>query len=145
MLVTKWSTRLLRIAYYRERMAFDYKKLETPLGVAVRIITGLMFFLHGWAKVTGGSDLSSLLWFAAIVELVAGAAFVLGVFVRLSSVAGAIVMIGAYTTVHAPQALSPLANKGELALLYLAMFLIFAFRGPMALSLERLIFGKDRF
>src|SRR3989338_10758908 len=100
-----------------------------------RIIVGLMFVQHGAQKLLGwfGAKatvpLLSLMGFAGTVELVGGLAIAVGFFSRLASVGGIAVMIGALATVHFPQGLIPIVNKGELALLFLACFIMVAVHG----------------
>lgn len=92
-----------------------------------RILVGFMFFLHGLAKFTSGSyDLFSLMGLAGIIEFFGGLAIVFGLYVEIAAVFGGLTMIFAYFMVHAGNGWNPLVNKGELALLYLAAFLVLA-------------------
>src|SRR3989338_6800056 len=95
-----------------------------------RIVAGLMFAQHGAQKLLGWfggnavSSLFSLMGVVGMIELVGGLAIALGFFTRLASVGGIAVMIGALAKVHFPQGLIPIVNKGELALLFFACFLV---------------------
>ncbi|MEK6853395.1 MAG: DoxX family protein [Nanoarchaeota archaeon] len=116
-----------------------------------RVIVGLMFVQHGAQKLLGwfGSQgtvsLLSLMGFAGTVELVGGLAITLGFFSRLASVGGTAIMVGALATVHFPQGLVPIVNKGELALLFLACFIIVAVHGNGKWSLEQALLKKELF
>lgn len=116
-----------------------------------RIIVGLMFVQHGAQKLLGWfggnavSSLFSLMGVAGMIELVGGLAIALGFFSRLASVGGIAVMIGALATVHFPQSLIPIVNKGELALLFLACFLVTVVHGNGKWSLEQSLLKKEMF
>ncbi|GAA1071300.1 DoxX family protein [Tsukamurella spumae] len=92
-------------------------QLERGQGLAstiARVILGVIFFAHGWQKfVTYGIDnvaanfdkmdvpLPTLsAWFAGIVELVGGAALIIGLAVPIVAVLGIIDMLGAIIFVH---------------------------------------------
>lgn len=115
-----------------------------------RVVIGLLFFMHGAGKLFGwfGGNpvqLASLMGFAGIVEFFGGLAIALGLLTRLAAFGSLVIMAGAYITVHLPNGLNPLANKGELALVYFASFLIiFAYGAGMA-SLEKLLWKKEIF
>jgi len=98
-----------------------------------RILVGFLFFLHGIAKfgAFGGTinPVFSLFGIAGVIEIIVGALVFFGAFVEIASVFGAIEMIVAYFMVHAGNGWNPLKNKGELALLYLAAFLVLAVYG----------------
>ncbi|MBI2582352.1 DoxX family protein [Candidatus Woesearchaeota archaeon] len=121
-------------------------------GYAVfRIIVGLMFVQHGaqkllgWFGAKGTAPLLSLMGFAGTVELVGGLAIALGFFSRLASVGGIAVMIGALATVHFPQGLIPIVNKGELALVFLVCFIMVLVHGNGKWSLEQAVLKKEVF
>lgn len=119
--------------------------------VIFRVIVGLMFVQHGaqkllgWFGAKGAVPLLSLMGFAGTVELVGGLAIALGFFSRLASVGGTAIMAGALATVHFPQGLVPIVNKGELALLFLACFVIVAVHGNGKWSLEQALLKKEMF
>jgi putative oxidoreductase len=54
-------------------------------------------------------------------------------------------MVYAYLMVHASHGWMPIANKGELALLYLSGFLVLIAYGAKKWSLERALFKKESF
>lgn len=126
------------------------KKWSSSLHLVFRVVLGVLFFEHGAQKVLGwfgGSvmELTSLFGVAGILELVVGAALVLGVFVRLAALIGAIEMVVAYVVVHLPQGLNPLQNGGELAVLYFVAFLVLLVHGAGMWNLEKKVLGKENF
>ncbi|HLD40093.1 MAG TPA: DoxX family protein [Candidatus Nanoarchaeia archaeon] len=116
-----------------------------------RIVVGLMFVQHGAQKLLGWfggkavESLASLMGVAGMIELVGGLAIALGFFSRLASIGGMAVMIGALAKVHFPQGLIPIMNKGELALLFLACFIMVAVHGNGKWSLEQALLKKEVF
>lgn len=106
--------------------------------------------MHGGQKLFGwfggqSQPLASLMGVAGIVELVGGLAIALGFFARLAAFGSAIQMLVAYFKVHAPGGLIPLVNKGELALLYFAVFLVLMAYGSKKWSLEQALLKKEVF
>jgi len=119
--------------------------------LALRVIAGLMFIMHGAMKLfgfmgsdpqpfTGGMGLFGLnlginmLFVAGVIEFFGGILLVLGLWTRIAAALSALLMIMAYVHVHLGW--NPLATKGELAVLYfLVWFIVFAF-GPGPYSLD---------
>ena len=109
---------------------------STVLGV-FRIAIGVLFALHGTAKLFGWPSTKNgavpmgtwPYWYAGVLELVVGLLVALGVFARLAALLGAAIMAYAYFTEHQPDAVLPIQNGGELAVLYLFAFLLIAFAG----------------
>ncbi len=109
-----------------------------------RIVTGILFLAHGLVKLFGFPEgaapgqvpLVSLFGLAAVLELVGGAAIVLGLFTRPVAFVLAGQMAVAYFMAHAPQGFYPVLNGGELALLYTFAFLYFAAAGAGPWSLD---------
>src|SRR3989344_7033243 len=116
-----------------------------------RIVVGLMFVQHGAQKLFGWfggkaiESMFSLMGLAGMIEFAAGLAIALGFFSRLASLGGMAVMIGALATVHFPQGLIPIVNKGELALVFLVCFIIVAVHGNGKWSLEQSLLEKETF
>ena len=127
------------------------KKHSDWFYVVFRVMIGLLFFQHGaqklfgWFGAAGTVPALSLFWFAGIIEVIGGLAITLGVFTRLVAVIAIIEMIVAYFKVHNPTGLIPIVNKGELALLFLAAFLIIAVEGARKTSLELAVSKKEMF
>ena len=112
-----------------------------------RILVGGMFLMHGYGKLWGpkAAELASLMGLAGVIETLAGLAILVGFFSRLAATGGAIVMLGALIKVHFPQGWNPLANGGELALLYLAAFLVVMVLGNGEWNLEKSLLNKETF
>ena len=123
------------------------KRMEGFLYFLFRLLIGLMFVAHGVPKLPGlvGDAPGYFMGLASLFEVVGGLAIATGFFVRLAALGDTIEMIVAYFMVHAPQGLSPLANGGELALLYLSAFLVLLIHGAGKYSLERAVLGKEIF
>ena len=115
--------------------------------VIFRLVVSSMFFIHGAQKffgLFGGLDgaghsvpFGGLLWFAGLIEVVAGILVFAGVFARLGASLAAIEMFVAYFMVHFPKGLNPLHNGGELALMYFVAFLVIIRYGAGKLSVEK--------
>ena len=116
----------------------------------LRIVTGLLFLLHGTQKLFAFPDpsqamphLPPLMMVAAIIELVCGALLAIGLLTRFAAFIAAGEMAVAYFKAHAPHNFWPTMNQGELAVLYCFVFLYFAFAGAGAWSIDGLI-GRNR-
>lgn len=109
-----------------------------------RIVVGLLFVSHGAAKlfgVLGGRTVQFGAWpsfYAAVIELVAGGAVLLGIGTRVAAVICSGEMAYAYFVSHQSKALWPIENGGELAAIYSWTFLLIAFFGPGTWTLSRL-------
>ena len=116
----------------------------------LRIVAGFLFALHGAQKLFGAFGgmgghsvrLWSLFWFAGVLEFFGGAAITLGLFTRGVAFVLCGEMAVAYFRSHFPRGFWPIANGGELAVLYCFIFLYFAFAGGGAWSLDRMLRGK---
>ena len=115
----------------------------------LRIVTGLMFSMHGAQKFFGlfgghRMPMFSLLWFAAVIELFGGILITLGLFTRYVAFILCGEMCVAYFTAHARKGLLPIENGGELAVLYCFIFLYLFATGPGSFSLDRGSKGSSR-
>lgn len=119
----------------------------TPRALAaLRIVSGYLFMAHGTAKLLGfphvamfdGLQVVSLVGLAGILEVLGGAALILGLFTRPVAFVLSGFMAVAYFMAHASQgnALLPLLNGGELAALYSFLFLFLSLAGGGAWSLD---------
>jgi putative oxidoreductase len=115
-------------------MAKGSSRLAEMAYLLLRVVSGLLFAQHGLQKVfglLGGTRVppASLLGAAGLIELVGGAMIALGIFPRWAAFIASGEMAYAYFTRHAPGGLWPVANRGELAVLYCFVFLYIAARG----------------
>ncbi|MFF2787889.1 DoxX family protein [Streptomyces sp. NPDC058049] len=114
-----------------------------------RIVTGLLFSCHGAASlfgVLGGAHGGGTVpagawpgWYAAVIQLVAGALVLLGAGTRSAAFVASGSMAYAYFTAHQPDALFPIQNSGESSAMYCWAFLLLVFTGPGAFALDRLL------
>lgn len=117
---------------------------------AFRIVVGLLFACHGAASLfgvlggaagTNGGTIEAGTWpgwYAAVIQLVAGALVLLGVGTRTGALIASGSMAYAYFDVHQSMALWPIQNGGEASAMFCWAFLLLVFTGPGALSLDRL-------
>ena len=116
---------------------------------AMRIVVGLLFWLHGLEKLFGmfgreEVELMSRLGAAGLLEAGGGALILLGLFTWPVAFILAGEMAVAYFTAHMPRGLMPLMNGGERAVFYSWVFLFFAANGAGAFSLDGLIRARRR-
>lgn len=128
-------------------MKVFFEKHHDTFYAIARIIIGLLFAQHGAQKLFGlfggnTAELMSLMGVAGVIELVGGLLIALGLFTRIAAFITIIDMIGAYFKAHLPQGWIPIMNKGELALLYFAAFLIIISHGPGKWALDNVFFKK---
>ncbi|EJF08249.1 MULTISPECIES: DoxX family protein [Pontibacter] len=108
----------------------------------LRIVSGLMFAMHGTQKLFGwpgdGStvELASMMGVAGIVELVAGLMIAFGFLTGWAAFIASGQMAVAFFTAHLPEGWNPLLNNGEKAVLYCFLFLYMAARGSGIWSID---------
>lgn len=118
-----------------------------------RIVIGLLFACHGAATLFGvlGGHMGSghavpvgiwPNWYAAVIQLAAGALVLFGLFTRPAALIASGSMAYAYFVVHRSSAPLPLQNHGEPSAMYCWSFLLLAFTGPGALALGRLLTNR---
>ena len=117
----------------------------------LRIIAGFTFTLHGFQKLLGSfgglghgarAHLFSLLGAAGVLETLGGALILVGLFTRPMAFILCGEMAVAYFKQHAPNGFWPIANGGELAVLYCLIFLMLLSAGPGPWSLDRIVRKK---
>lgn len=110
----------------------------------LRIITALLFFAHGSAKLLSfpyveglsGVPIGSIYGIAGVIEIIAGILLVIGLFSRLVAFIVSGEMAIAYFHTHAPQGFHPALNGGEPAILFCFIFLYIAAAGPGPWSVD---------
>lgn len=129
---------------------------KTQLGGAthavLRIGAGLLFFHHGAPKLFGWfggmgpdggpAELFSQMGLAGVLEVFGGLLIVLGFLTRPVAIVLALEMLIAYFQAHVPRGLVPYSNGGELALLYLCVWIFLAGNGPGPASVDRWLRGR---
>ena len=108
----------------------------------LRIMAGLMFLMHGTAKLfswpngRGPVDLASRAGIAGLIEVICGILVVIGLFTSVAAFLCSGLMAFAYFLGHASNGFWPIVNKGELAAVYCFLFLFMAAYGPGAWSMD---------
>ena len=113
-----------------------------------RIFFGLLFLCHGTSGLFGWpaaaqAPTGSLLWIAALIELVTGILITIGLFTRPAALVASGVMAVAFFTQHLPNGFWPINNGGELAVMFCWAFFLLAFTGPGAYAVDT-GFGSGR-
>jgi putative oxidoreductase len=129
------------------------RQLSGPMLSLFRAVVGLLFMVHGIAKLFGlfgGARGGGTVevgtwpsWYAALIELVCGGLVLLGLGTRIAALICSGSMAYAYFTVHQPDAFMPIQNGGELAAVYSFAFLLIAILGPGAVAMDTL-FSRQR-
>jgi putative oxidoreductase len=113
---------------------------------ALRIVSGFLFFQHGYPKLFGSlpgsaeaetaAELLSIFWWSGVLEVVGGLLIMIGLFTRPVAFLVTGEMAVAYFWRHLPQGFWPGSNRGELAALYCFVFLYLAAAGAGIWSLD---------
>ncbi|WP_324653433.1 DoxX family protein [Georgenia sp. H159] len=118
-----------------------------------RVAIGLILFVHGWQKLTeftlagtaaffgdmGVPAAEAAAVFVTVVELVGGAALILGLLTPLMAALNMVSLLGAFFIVHAPNGLFVENNGYELVLALLAGLLLLVVLGGGRFSVDGLI------
>ena len=147
------------------RYPFGRSPISRWAPIPLRLIVGLGFLQHGFAKLSRGPDAFAgilqalavpaprlMAWVSILTELLGGLAILLGAFVVLASVPMAVLLLTAIVTVHWPYGFSSIklmavtaagAQFGppgyECDLLYLACLAALVLGGPGPLWIDGLI------
>lgn len=123
-------------------------------GITVlRVVVGVVFLLHGWQKLSGGSvaavqedfvgmgvPLASLAApFTIGAEMLGGALLIVGLLTRVSAAALLVVCVGAVVFVLGPAGFFASDGGFEYVLVLAAVALFFTLAGPGAWSADRAI------
>jgi putative oxidoreductase len=108
----------------------------------LRIVSGFLFLCHGAQKLFGAfgghQTLHQPLMLAAgIIEFGCGILILLGLFTSIAALIAAGEMAVAYIMAHLPKGLVPIQNGGELAVLYLFVFLFIATSGSGKFAVQK--------
>lgn len=132
--------------------------------IPLRLIVGLGFMQHGYAKLVKGPETFAgmlhalgvpaphfMAWTTILTELLGGLAILLGAFVTLASLPMAVLLLVAIFTVHLPYGFSSIKLMAvtadgvqfgkpgyECDLLYLACLATLVMAGPGPLAIDRL-------
>ena len=112
----------------------------------LRIGAGLLFFQHGAPKLLGWfggmdgeggtAELVSLMGLAGILEVFGGLLIAIGLLTRPVAAIVALEMAIAFFRSHYPQGWVPYENGGELALLYMVVWIFLAGNGAGPFSVD---------
>ena len=128
----------------------DPKHQATLLSL-LRIVAGLLFFIHGTQKLFAvpanpmgpgagtAVHLMSLLGLAGCIETFGGALISLGLFTQIAAFIASGEMAVAYFKVHNPRSIFPIINRGEVVVLFCFVFLYLAFAGGGPYSLDAIL------
>ena len=118
----------------------------TVLGL-LRIVTALVFMLHGTQKMfgipermhgmTAAPEMLTLMWWAGMLEIAGGALILIGLFTRPVAFLLSGMMAVAYWMAHAPKNIFPTLNGGDAAILFCFIFLYLVVAGPGRFSIDR--------
>lgn len=105
---------------------------KTTIYALLRIVSGLLFSVHGFQKMFGvlgraePVDLLSQMGLAAIIEVVGGLSIALGFYTSAWAFLASGQMAVAYFQAHLPRGFWPVQNGGEPAVLFCFLFLYVA-------------------
>ena len=124
-------------------------RIQPVLLSVLRIVTAYLFLLHGTSKFfafpveMGSGSPEGLMLVAGHLEIVGGILLVLGLFTRPAAFVLSGQMAVAYFMAHASgNALFPIVNGGESAVLFCFVFFYIAATGGGVWSLDRLFFKR---
>ncbi|MGB3698523.1 MAG: DoxX family protein [Gordonia sp. (in: high G+C Gram-positive bacteria)] len=116
---------------------------------AFRVVVGFLLLCHGtstlfaWPAAPYGGQTAAVgawpSWWAAVIQLVAGAALIIGLGTRPAAFIASGSMAVAYFWKHQPAALLPIANDGDSAALYAWSLLLLVFLGAGPWGLDALV------
>lgn len=122
-------------------MASFLRSYEPQVYALLRMVTGFLFLWHGTQKlfafpVPPPPVPPFVIAIAGPIELVGGLLVMIGLFAGWAAVLSSGLMAFAYWMVHGPQALLPIQNGGELAVLFCFVFLYISARGSGIWSVD---------
>jgi putative oxidoreductase len=115
----------------------------------LRIVVGLLFACHGGTKILGfpasqyGPATSTLGFVSGSIELICGFLVALGFFTRPGAFFASGEMAVAYFMFSAGRGFFPIANGGEMAVVYCFVFLFIIFYGAGRWSIDSVSKGRS--
>lgn len=125
-----------------------FSRYESHAYALLRIVVGFLFLWHGTQKILGfppGMPAGVpffITWIGGGIELLGGLLVMIGLFARPAAFLASGEMAAAYWMAHGTQALLPIENKGEPAVLYCFVFLFIAAHGAGRWSLDAMIWPE---
>lgn len=123
-------------------------RFQEPMFFLLRFMSGVLFACHGAQKlfgVLGGQQASGAMMITAgVVEFFGGLLIAAGLVTQVTAFLCAGEMAVAYMMAHMGRGFWPIQNGGELALLYLFIFLLILVRGGGRFSLDLMLFEPER-
>lgn len=123
-------------------MAHFMSPYSAQLYAVMRMVVGFTFLWHGTQKLFGfpagmpDDAPAFILYVAGPIELFGGVLIMIGLLTRWAAFLCSGLMAAAYWMAHGTQALLPLVNGGELAVVYCFVFLYIAAQGPGIWSVD---------
>jgi putative oxidoreductase len=117
-------------------------RFEPQAYALMRIVAGLLFAQHGAQKLFGvlgreAAPLVSLMGLAGVIEFFGGLLIAIGLFASpVAFIASGEMAVAYFRAHHSADALFPIQNQGELAVLYCFVFLYMAARGSGLFSVD---------
>jgi putative oxidoreductase len=114
----------------------------------LRIVVALLFIQHGLAKFFNfptvfAGTLSPLLFAQGLIEVIGGLLLLVGIWSRIVAFILSGDMAVAYFMVHAPKSVYPLANGGDLAIVFCFVFLYIACAGSGPWSVDHTVMKSE--
>ena len=115
----------------------------------MRIVIGLLFACHGGTKILGfpasqyGPATNTLGFVSGWIELICGLSIALGFFARVGAFFASGEMAVAYFMFSAARGFFPIANGGEVAVVYCFAFLFIIFHGAGRGSIDSALKGRS--
>ena len=125
--------------------------------LVLRVVTGIIFIMHGWQKFVLGDPATTesftamgvvlpelMAPFIAGLELIGGIALVLGLLSRPIAVLLVVDMVVALFLVHLPNGFFAAVGGYEFVLALAAMSATIALAGPGKFAIDGLLFGRSK-
>jgi len=124
-------------------------KYESQIYAMLRIVAGFLFMCHGSQKLLGyppfGVHLPlHILIFGGGVELLGGILIMIGLGTRWAAFISSGEMAYAYWSAHGINAILPIVNMGEMAILYCFLFLFIAAKGSGMFSIDKYLNKRSK-